>query len=178
MCAAANMKVTLGVAILLCCAIASVHGFRAAGPVFQITPLVAQHDARAPEQPHPLHRPRALIPYSDKERATDKRIMQLRLSHRETATQILRLQRQLHGLESMVHGLCATLLHCDDVALMERQAQGIGDIYLDSGFGSSRRPRMLRQEIGVLMLKYNISVYPLQHSWMPVANRTAADELF
>jgi hypothetical protein len=37
----------------------------------------------------------------------------------------------------------------------------MGDIYLDTGFTTTRRPRMVRQEIVQIMIHHNVSDKPL-----------------
>jgi len=86
-------------------------------------------------------------------------------SDRVLETRILRLERRVAQLTSMIEDVCSALLHCDDVALMERQARGMGDIYMDSAFSTTRRPRMVRQEIVQIMNKHNISDKPLMYTW-------------
>ena len=48
----------------------------------------------------------------------------------------MKLERKIGGLESVVTELCSALLYCDDVALMERHARQVGDIYLDADYRS------------------------------------------
>ena len=68
-------------------------------------------------------------------------------------------------MESALSEICSAVLFCDDVALMEHQALGIGDIYIDSGFASTRRPRMLREEVKMVVRRHAIHVKPLMHKW-------------
>jgi len=80
-------------------------------------------------------------------------------------TRMLRLERRHIVLQALVEDVCSALLHCDDVALMERHARSMGDIYLDTGFTTTRRPRMVRQEIVQIMNRHNISDKPLMYTW-------------
>jgi len=84
---------------------------------------------------------------------------------RSLQTQVTRLERRHLVLQALVEDVCSALLHCDDVALMERHARSMGDIYLDTGFTTTRRPRMVRQEIVQIMNRHNISNKPLMHTW-------------
>jgi hypothetical protein len=84
---------------------------------------------------------------------------------RTLQTQVMRLERRHIVLQALVEDVCSALLHCDDVALMERHARSMGDIYLDTGFTTTRRPRMVRQEIMQIMNRHNVSDKPLMHTW-------------
>ena len=75
------------------------------------------------------------------------------------------LARRVCLLETTLAAVFSSLLHCDDMALLERQASGIGDIYLDSGFTSTRKPRMLRQELRRIAATQGIVPMPIMHSW-------------
>jgi len=86
-------------------------------------------------------------------------------AERDTDTRVMKLERRVGGLENVVVKLCSALLYCDDVALMERQARRVGDIYLDADFETIRRPRMLRQELMSMMNTNNMSTKPLMYTW-------------
>jgi len=86
-------------------------------------------------------------------------------------TRVLRLQRRVTQLTAMIEDLCSALLYCDDVALMERNARGMGEIYLDASFTSIRRPRVLRQEVMQMMNKHGVANKPLMYTWRN--NRTS-----
>ena len=98
----------------------------------------------------------------------DTRISRLQQADRDTDTRVMKLERTVGGLENVVVELCSALLYCDDVALMERQARRVGDIYLDADFETIRRPRMLRQELMSMMNKNNMSMKPLMYTWQNV----------
>jgi hypothetical protein len=87
------------------------------------------------------------------------------LSNRVLETRILRLERRVAQLNTLIEDVCSAVLHCDDVALMERHARGMGDVYFDTAFSTSRKPRMLRPEIVQIMNRHNISDKPLMYTW-------------
>lgn len=89
----------------------------------------------------------------------------LALSEDNITLQLMRLEKKTQVLESALSEICSAVLFCDDVALMEHQALGIGDIYIDSGFASIRRPRMLREEVKTVVRRHAIHVKPLMHKW-------------
>jgi len=80
-------------------------------------------------------------------------------------TRVMRLERRIIVLNALVEDVCSALLHCDDVALMERHARSMGDIYLDTGFTTTRRPRMVRQELVQIMNRHNVTDKPLMYTW-------------
>jgi len=75
------------------------------------------------------------------------------------------LSRRVGVLENTMSEVLSCLLYCDDIALLERQASYIGDIYLDSGFTSTRKPRMLRPELRHVAETNGILMKPIMHSW-------------
>jgi len=87
------------------------------------------------------------------------------LESRVLETRVLRLERRVTQLNAMIEDLCSALLHCDDVALMERNARGMGEIYLDASFASTRRPRVLREEVIQIMNRHSVSDKPLMYTW-------------
>jgi hypothetical protein len=80
-------------------------------------------------------------------------------------TRVLRLERRVSQLNAMVEDLCSAIVYCDDVALMERNARCMGEIYLDASFTSIRRPRVLRQEVVQIMNKHSVLSKPLMYTW-------------
>jgi len=98
----------------------------------------------------------------------DARIRKLQQAERKIETRVMKLERTVGGLKHVVVELCSALLYCDDVALMERQARRVWDIYLDADFETIRRPRMLRQEVMSMMNKNNMSTKPLMYTWQNV----------
>ena len=87
------------------------------------------------------------------------------LESRALETRVLRLERRVTQLNAMIEDLCSALLHCDDVALMERNARSMGEIYLDASFASTRRPRVLRDEVVQIMNRHSVSDKPLMYTW-------------
>jgi len=94
---------------------------------------------------------------------------ELEASARET--RVLRLERRVTQLNAMIEDLCSALLYCDDVALMERNARCMGEIYLDASFTSIRRPRVLRQEVAEIMNRHSVVGKTLMYTWRN--NRTS-----
>jgi len=80
-------------------------------------------------------------------------------------TRVVRLERRVTQLNAMIEDLCAALLHCDDVALMERNARSMGEIYLDASFVATRRPRVLREELMQVMNRHSVADKPLMYTW-------------
>jgi len=76
-------------------------------------------------------------------------------------------------VENMMVDLLSTLLHADDCALVERQAQGMGAVYLDSGFNMSRPPFLLRSGVRDIMGKYNVPVRPLERKWSVIGSNAS-----
>jgi len=99
-------------------------------------------------------------------------------AERETDTRLMRLERSVSALECTLHDVCSALVMSDNVALMERQALAIGDIYCDGSFNTARRPRVLRQEIMRAMHQNNMNVQPLMYTWHPISRlpRAHAEE--
>ena len=79
-------------------------------------------------------------------------------------------------VESMIGDLFTVLLHADDCALLERQASGIGEIYIDTGFNMSRKPFLLRNGVREIANKYNIPLRPLERKWNVVEETTKQDD--
>ena len=92
--------------------------------------------------------------------------------HSRISQNEIRTQR----VENMMTELFSTLMHADDCSLLERQAQGMGAVYLDSGFNVSRPPFLLRSGVRDIMGKYSVPLRPLERKWTPVvSNETAID---
>jgi hypothetical protein len=70
-----------------------------------------------------------------------------------------------HRLESMLTDFFSVLLYADDCTLLERQTQGMGAVYLDTGFNTSRSPLLLRRGVRDIMSKYNIPLRPVERKW-------------
>jgi hypothetical protein len=68
-------------------------------------------------------------------------------------------------LENMLTEFFSVLLYADDCTLLERQTQGMGPVYLDTGFNTSRSPLLLRSGVRDIMRKYNIPLRPVERKW-------------
>ena len=68
-------------------------------------------------------------------------------------------------LENMITDFFSALLYADDCTLLERQTQGMGPVYLDTGFNVTRPPLLLRRGVRDIMSKYNIPLCPVEHKW-------------
>ena len=86
--------------------------------------------------------------------------------HSRIAQAEIRTQR----VENMMVDLFSTLLHADDCALVERQAQGMGAVYLDRGFNMSRPPFLMRSGVRDIMGKYSVPLRPLERKWTVVGS--------
>ena len=152
------------VGLALVCAVAVCSGFKpgatqSAWPrplVRSMSMCMGSHDLR----------PRPLLPGVV---AAPTSASELEACARET--RVLRLERRVTQLNAMIEDLCSALLYCDDVALMERNARCMGEIYLDASFTSIRRPRVLRQEVVQMMNKHGVANKPLMYTWRN--NRTS-----
>jgi len=65
----------------------------------------------------------------------------------------------------MVTDLIAALMHADDCTLLERQAQGMGAVYLDTNFSMSRPPLLLRSAVREILGRYNVPLRPVERKW-------------
>ena len=68
-------------------------------------------------------------------------------------------------LENMITDFFSALLYADDCTLLERQTQGMGAVYLDTGFNVTRSPFMLCHGVRDIMSKYNIPLRPVERKW-------------
>jgi hypothetical protein len=71
----------------------------------------------------------------------------------------------------MLTDLISVLIHADDCTLLERQAQGMGAVYLDANFTMSRPPLLLRAGVREIMSRYNIPLRPVERRWTPSMTR-------
>jgi hypothetical protein len=85
-------------------------------------------------------------------------------------SRITQAEIRTQRVENMMVDLLSTLLHADDCALVERQAQGMGAVYLDSGFNMSRPPFLLRSGVRDIMGKYSVPLRPLERKWTVVGS--------
>jgi len=70
--------------------------------------------------------------------------------------------------ERMLVELFSALLQADDIALLEREAHGMGVVYLDYNFSMSRAPLLLRNSVLELMRRYDLRLIPVERKWNPV----------
>ena len=83
-------------------------------------------------------------------------------------TRLLRVERRLKVLEQTLADVCGALVHCDDLALLEREACRMGPVFLDGGFASTRTPMLLRRQVQRVLAERNIVPTPPMHAWTPV----------
>lgn len=91
-------------------------------------------------------------------------------------SRITQVEIKNHRVENMLCDLFSVLLHADDCALLERQARGIGEIYIDTGFNMSRQPFLLRNGVREIVGKYNVPLRPLERKWTVVESNIKKDE--
>ena len=82
-------------------------------------------------------------------------------------SRITRTEINTRRVENMLADFFAALLHADDCTLLERQAQGMGAVYLDANFSMSRPPLLLRTGVRDIMAKYNLPLRPVERKWAP-----------
>jgi hypothetical protein len=70
--------------------------------------------------------------------------------------------------ERILNEFFSALLDADDIALVERNAQGMGLAYLDTNFTMCRRPLLIRNSVRNIMSKYGMPVVPVERKWTPV----------
>lgn len=79
---------------------------------------------------------------------------------------IRRLTAKVTRLENAISSLLSAIVHADDIALNERFSYKMGRVYKDAHLQSSRRPRMLRQNVQNVANMYNIWVQPIATNWI------------
>lgn len=72
---------------------------------------------------------------------------------------------QTRRVENILTDFFSALLYADDCTLLERQTQGMGVVYLDTGFNVSRPPFLLRRGVRDIMSKYNLPLRPVENKW-------------
>lgn len=87
-------------------------------------------------------------------------------------SRIAQTEIKAQRVENMIVDLFAVVLHADDCALLERQARGIGPVYLDTAFNMTRQPFLLRNGVREIMQKYSLPLRPLERKWNPVTGCT------
>jgi len=88
-----------------------------------------------------------------------------RLDSSPITSRITRIEINTRRVESMVTDLIAALMHADDCTLLERQAQGMGAVYLDTNFSMSRPPLLLRSAVREILGRYNVPLRPVERKW-------------
>ena len=81
---------------------------------------------------------------------------------------LIRLERRVRVLERALSDVCGALVQCDDLALLERETAGMGDVFMDTSFNASRSPRYLRRCVRDIMRDAGLEPTPLMYSWVPV----------
>ena len=90
-----------------------------------------------------------------------------KLNNAPVLSRITRNEINTRRVENMLVDLFSALLHADDCTLLERQTQGMGEIYLDANFSMSRPPLLLRTGVREIMTKYNLPLRPVERKWTP-----------
>jgi len=75
------------------------------------------------------------------------------------------LRSRVLRLENMLRDICGAVIHCDDMALLEREAAGVGKIFRDGSFTESRNPLFARVALQNVLSKHGLSATPPMHSW-------------
>ena len=78
---------------------------------------------------------------------------------------VRRLSGRVDRLEKALAAVCSAVLHADDVALSERAAAAVGDVYMDASLATSRNPRMLRRSLLQVMARHGIVNTPPETHW-------------
>jgi hypothetical protein len=93
-----------------------------------------------------------------------------KLNNSPIMNRISRNEINTRRLENMLTDLVSVLIHADDCTLLERQAQGMGPVYLDANFSMSRPPLLLRSGVRELMSRYSLPLRPVERKWTPSSN--------
>ncbi len=94
-----------------------------------------------------------------------------KLNNTPILSRITRNEIDTRRVENMLTDLISVLIHADDCTLLERQAQGMGAVYLDANFTMSRPPLLLRAGVREIMSRYNIPLRPVERRWTPSMTR-------
>lgn len=84
---------------------------------------------------------------------------------RAEGMEMRRLSARVQTLENAISALCSSIVFADDVALSERTAHGIGDVYLDASLSNSRKTRLLRVGVMTLASEHGIRIVPPPTHW-------------
>ncbi len=90
-----------------------------------------------------------------------------KLNNTPILSRITRNEVDTRRVENMITDLISVLMHADDCTLLERQAQGMGSVYLDANFSMSRPPLLLRAGVREIMSRYNLPLRPVERKWTP-----------
>ena len=90
-----------------------------------------------------------------------------KLNNTPILSRITRNEVDTRRVENMLTDLISVLMHADDCTLLERQAQGMGSVYLDANFSMSRPPLLLRAGVREIMSRYNLPLRPVERKWTP-----------
>jgi hypothetical protein len=92
-----------------------------------------------------------------------------KLNNTPILSRITRNEVDTRRVENMLTDLISVIMHADDCTLLERQAQGMGSVYLDANFTMSRPPFLLRSGVSDIMGRYNLPLRPVERKWTPSA---------
>jgi len=90
-----------------------------------------------------------------------------RPAHHQLPQTVISFKLQPESLKPLV-AVTPRLVQCDDLALLERETAGIGDVFMDASFNESRSPRYLRRCVRDIMRDAGLEPTPVMHSWAPV----------
>jgi hypothetical protein len=88
-----------------------------------------------------------------------------KLNNTPILSRITRNEVDTRRVENMLTDLISVIMHADDCTLLERQAQGMGSVYLDANFSMARPPFLLRSGVRDVMSKYNVPLRPVERKW-------------
>jgi hypothetical protein len=92
-----------------------------------------------------------------------------KLNNTPILSRITRNEVDTRRVENMLTDLISVIMHADDCTLLERQAQGMGSVYLDANFSMARPPFLLRSGVRDVMSRYNVPLRPVERKWTPSA---------
>jgi len=68
-------------------------------------------------------------------------------------------------LENILRNVCGAMMHCDDMALLEQEAAGVGKIFRDASFTESRKPLFARVALQDVLAKHGLTATPPMPTW-------------
>jgi hypothetical protein len=108
--------------------------------------------------------PRAL--FADREQTpTRASASWSKLNNTPILSRITRNEVDTRRVENMLTDLISVIMHADDCTLLERQAQGMGSVYLDANFSMARPPFLLRSGVRDVMSRYNVPLQSVERKW-------------